>query len=419
MSIEDGASAARRRVGRHWPAVFLALVVASLAIGPQWILARHLPASWLTLAIPAHKALLLAAVLASAARYGLRLGIRNWPIFAVLLLMMETALLADLDPRLTAEKVALAAFGLALPFGLVHLIVTPQTRSRWALLLTLLPVLCVALGVALQWLEVRGAYYGSASRGLRLHGATNAGWLAFLAFAGFAIALHEAIRRRQAGFLALAAGNAVLVVLTGGRMGMIASIVFATAYAGLAESVHARLGRIGTAALAIVAALALSLLSVTLVQGHYPDGIEDIADLTGRGRIWSAFLAQFLESPVFGRGLGAGALSASYYDLPHNEYLRLLLEGGVIGFAVFAGAVLLWGRQVLARVGQPDRGFVAAMFLALAAYAFTDNVLIMPPGLVPFLYLGVILSEPPAAVPPRPAPGVDEAATTGPAGRPE
>ena len=34
--------------------------------------------------------------------------------------------------------------------------------------------------------------FGSQGRGLRLQGASNAAWLAFLAFTGFAVALHEA-----------------------------------------------------------------------------------------------------------------------------------------------------------------------------------------------------------------------------------
>jgi hypothetical protein len=45
-------------------------------------------------------------------------------------------------------------------------------------------------------------------------------------------------------------------------------------------------------------------------------------------------------------------------------------------------------------VAPGERGFVGALFLALAVYALTDNILTMVPALVPFLYLALILGEP-------------------------
>ena len=118
--------------------------------------------------------------------------------------------------------------------------------------------------------------------------------------------------------------------------------------------------------------------------------------VAGRGRdtIWLHYLGLVQERPLLGHGLGAGLLGRSYYDLPHNEYLRLLVEGGILGLVLYGGAVVLWGRQVLARVDVRERPFVRALFAALAVYALTDNVLTMAPGLVPFVYLALILGEP-------------------------
>ena len=62
---------------------------------------------------------------------------------------------------------------------------------------------------------------------------------------------------------------------------------------------------------------------------------------------------------------------------------------------------MLWGRQVLARVDAGERAFVRALFAALAVYALTDNILTMAPGLVPFVYLALMLGEPYAARPAR------------------
>ena len=86
--------------------------------------------------------------------------------------------------------------------------------------------------------------------------------------------------------------------------------------------------------------------------------------------------------------LGA-AEHGTYHELPHNAYLRLLVDGGLVGAALYGIAVLLWAWRVLEVVRRGERAFVWALLLALGAYAFTDNVLIMPAGVIPFFYLAV------------------------------
>jgi len=71
------------------------------------------------------------------------------------------------------------------------------------------------------------------------------------------------------------------------------------------------------------------------------------------------------------------------------------MDGGLVGAALYAAAVLLWGRRVLGLIRPGERGFVLALFLALGVYALTDNVLLMPAGLLPFLYLAVMRTPAP------------------------
>jgi O-antigen ligase len=393
-AIPIGARArlARAWLGRRWPTVFLGSVLASFAIGPQWVLAHDLPYRLLVLAIPAQELLLIAALAANAVRYGVRPGIASWPLLAVLLLLLQSVLLADLDPRLTVTRMAVAALGLALPWSLPEVVLEPGTRARYALLIALLPCLCVALGLALQAAGVHAAYTGSATRGLRLHGASNAGWLACLALAGFAIALHEAIRARGAGFACLAGINVVVGVLTGGRMGVGAGVAFTLVYCLLDDGIRTGLRRARWPLIGLGLAAALLLLGWLVIQSYHEP--EDSLDMSGRDALWARHFDQFRQSPSFGRGLGATGLVKSYFDLPHNVYLRLLVEGGVVGCLLYGGAILLWGRQVIARVEPSERAFVHALWLALAVYALTDNILTMPPTLMPFIYLGLMLGEP-------------------------
>ena len=403
LSLCVAACVACGWLGRRRPGTLLALVLASFAIGPQWVLAGYVPKAVLALALPLQKGLLIAALAANLQRFGVRPGITNWPLLAVVLLALSSVLRADPDPRLHLGLMALAALDLALPWSLAQMIVAPGSRARLAWLLALLAPACVAAGLVLDLLDVRGLYFGSTTRGLRLHGATNAGWLAFLAFAGFAIALHEAVRGRQRGMAVLAAVNLALVVLSGGRMGMAACLVLALTYLAGARAAALLAGRPAALALGLGGGLALLLLlGAALGESQRLDALQHVLRLSGRDTIWLHYLELVQERPLLGHGLGAGLLGRSYYDLPHNEYLRLLVEGGIIGLVLYGGAVVLWGRQVMARVEPRERAFVRALFTALAVYALTDNILTMAPGLVPFVYLALILGEP---YPPGPGSG--------------
>lgn len=370
------------------PTLVLLLVLASFAIGLTWLLEEFLPSRLLTLVTPAHKGLLVIALIGYALRYGVRTEIPNWPVLAVAVLLLQTVLLADLEPRLSSAESVIAAFALALPWIFVHMVIAPGTRAHFALVIMLLPALCVAAGVIAQALDILPVFNGR-----KLRGANNSGWFACLAFVGSAVAFHEAVRTAKTGFAYLAALNVSFAIASGGRMGIFACLVQAVVYGLTSAEVRARLRRfaiplvIGGSFVAVVLVSYLPFLSRRMVGR---DGTD--LDLSGRGEIWASYLQDFLHAPWFGRGLGATALG-SYYELPHNEYLRLLVEGGVAGFVLFAGAILLWGRQVLKHAAPGERPFVAALFLTLAIYATTDNVLLMPPALIAFAYLGVILSE--------------------------
>jgi teichuronic acid biosynthesis protein TuaE len=397
MNTELAIPGARARLtrawlGRRWPTLLLSIVLASFAVGPQWLLTRELPYNLLVFAIPAQQALLLAALACNAFRFGIRPGVVGWPLLAVLLLLLQSVTAADLDPRLTVTRMMIAAFGLALPWSLPELAVESGMRARYALLIALLPSLCAGVGLVLQAAGLHLALAGSATRVFRLHGASNAGWLVCLAFVGFAVALHEAIRGGRLGFSALAAVNVAIAVMTGGRMGLGAGVVFAVTYCLLDRGIRQRLARVPRPIIGFGLTAALLLFGWLLVHTYHEP--EAMLTMSGRDTIWTRYVQEFSGSPTFGRGLGATALVSAYFGLPHNDYLRLLVEGGMVGFLVYAGAIVLWGRRMVARIDPGERAFAQAIFLALAVYALTDNLLTMPPTLMAFFYLGLMLGEP-------------------------
>ena len=120
-------------------------------------------------------------------------------------------------------------------------------------------------------------------------------------------------------------------------------------------------------------------------------------NVEGRTKIWETTWHSYLGSPVFGHGVGtADSLISRVYGSaaghPHNDYLRLLHDYGLVGMSLWAMgyAWLLrstwrsWQRPPEAAVLEPvawaaERRVHAAAFLSLIGVALamvTDNVIV-------------------------------------------
>ncbi|MDX2006837.1 MAG: O-antigen ligase family protein [Meiothermus sp.] len=110
-------------------------------------------------------------------------------------------------------------------------------------------------------------------------------------------------------------------------------------------------------------------------------------NMMGRGDFWVATWQSFLESPWTGKGAGSASntIIARFGERithPHNDYLRLLHDYGLIGCLFFAAAfmLMLWSAltawlRAYSR-GSPSATLHFAAFLALAGIALsstTDN----------------------------------------------
>lgn len=377
--------------GSSYPAATLLVVLATFAIGPQWLAQGVLPHTTTELFGPLQKGLLLLSLLLWGLKFGLRLNLCVPILTAIGILGASSLVFADRPEALTEARVVLAAFGLAAPLLATGANLSgPVLRFRIGLLIVLLPVLCIALGVILHGLDLRALTVA----GGRLQGASNAGWLGFIAYVGFAVALHEATQRRPLTFATLALVNVAIAVFSGGRMAVFACVTHLLAYGTLSPVFRDLLGRAGWVLLFLIgASLPAVVFSVPLLQERMIESDGSGLNLSGRGNNWTHSLQMFLDAPVFGKGLGASEIVRSYFDLPHNEYLRLLADGGLFGATVMAIGTLVWARALLRRTPASDGAFVHAAIVSLAVFALTDNVLLMPCGMIPFLWFAVLSSN--------------------------
>lgn len=383
------------------PTGLFLVTLAALAVRPQVYLGGpEVGIGW-----GLHQTLLLAALLINAAKHGVRKTI-NWPVVALAAVFALNLAFGELDPKVNL-LLMLSAFGvLAMPWLFTQVVLAPGSRRVCALTIASLPILSVALGGALTVLGMHPFF------GFRLEGATgNAAVFALLAFTGFAVALHESTRRGRPFLGVLAAVNLALVVLTATRMAIFASLLFLVVYVAVSPSLREqwRRRRIELLVGAGMVATAVWYYWPTLTWRIY-NSRYGVFRMSGRDELWPFYYDQFQMSPIFGRGLGSGFVGALYWlkfavPLPHNEYLHLLVVGGVVGAAACFAAIFWWFRQLWQTVASDDRRFLLALLPALATYAVTDNVLTYATGLALFAYLGVLLT--------RSAPGLEDSTKRG------
>ena len=111
------------------------------------------------------------------------------------------------------------------------------------------------------------------------------------------------------------------------------------------------------------------------------------SSLSGRTGIWALGGEYFRDQPAFGGGFGLTATDEFHQRLKalfgveytHNQYLEVLLNGGLVGFSLYLfmvaeAAWLAWRRVVPERLA-PARNFLSVLLLgwAISAWSETSN----------------------------------------------
>jgi O-antigen ligase len=146
----------------------------------------------------------------------------------------------------------------------------------------------------------------------------------------------------------------VSVLLTASRGALVATVIATS----IVVWSFARLGRrakVTTVLLISVTAAGVHAVTPASSWQRLAKGREELAtgDISYRLVIWRAGAREFLARPT--AGVGAGAFRVAVEPAlgrawaAHNTYLAILVEQGLIGFAIFAtmGALLLWRARAM------------------------------------------------------------------------
>ena len=165
-----------------------------------------------------------------------------------------------------------------------------------------------------------------------------------------------------------------------------------------AAAARAGIGRDAGLGIGLLAmAVLIPLLLVAMGQSSPLNRIGTIAETSSyspRLEIWRRGLEAWRHRPLLGSGLGTFATATApyftrdegvVYTRAENEYLDLLVEGGVLGLALmalFLGALARSGRDALSGARTPRDRFVVtgALFgiLTLAIHSLSDFALHIP-----------------------------------------
>ena len=193
--------------------------------------------------------------------------------------------------------------------------------------------------------------------------------------------LNESLGKATLVCVLLACSAEILLAMlySGSRMSLpvtgVSIIVMTALFFG--SSARGKAGRM-TSLLAAVAAIGFVLLSVplALIQRYSPGLTQE-----GRLAIWKETAVLIRHYPVFGCGLGTFVSAIQKYrtslplnlvDYAHNDYLQLLAEMGVVGFAIVL-AILLISFRILFRSAQEELGQTRRA-LAIASAASLSGI---------------------------------------------
>ena len=348
------------------------------------------------------KAAVLLVILVLALRQGVVLEPLRLVLPAVLAVSAVLSLLPIHDGLLrSSPDVAVRAFlGYVLPWT-VLLVRWRRDQVRAMLRFAMvLPILTIPLGIVMHVAGIWNmlSYLDGTPR---LQGSSIPAHLAMLAVVGVlaaavATVTDPASERMAAWTMRL---NLLLCVATFTRVGILAAAIVLLGLIAWCLSREGRLRPRARAATAwSVGFLVLGGLVAlpALLARSSGNSYEGSFNTSGREQAWPFYLSLGDASPLIGRGLGFSSVAqetlkpigVQTLEAPHNEYIHLYVDGGVVLLALFLlGLALVLARA--AEVGHRAGLVVGAFGLALAVYAVTDNPFSTPQFSVP---LAIVLA---------------------------
>jgi O-antigen ligase len=334
----------------------------------------------------------------------LRFGPRLDPLCPAwaFLAMLITGLVHGLYPGMTASDSLRSAIGSITPFVFCFSRVPRSWAEAIIRAAKWCPVIAVVACIPLAIAGIRPLFVESG--GARLAGLGHPAFLANVCMPAIYACLIQLHREGRRGDLLLLIVNGLILVLTGARAPLFYAVaVTALSLLSIRSTVFSARDRVMLILSALTMLPVLAVLAGALGDVRLFNVVANEAgNLSGRGLLWPSFEDAAAQSPWFGWGAGSGnavipADSAIVQQLhtwaAHNEYLRIDVEGGLIGRTLLIGLFAGWVIVHTRRLPASDRRIIRLAFVAYAGHAATDNVLISTPACVMFAFVTAVFAR--------------------------
>lgn len=274
-----------------------------------------------------------------------------------------------------------------------------------------------AVMAVVQWATGTGPVNNGVMRstGTLAHPNSAAALFALCVLVTFSVLVER--RTGRALQLALLGTFLAALVSTGSIGGFTATLAMCVVYLfsrAVRRADRIALGVVGLAAVAY-AAVASPVGAGRLEE--YSGGSSDETSLEWRLQAWETVLAAWRRHVALGNGLGSTQANTILVgNIPHNEYVRLLAEIGVVGLAAVVVCAVLFARAIArrARTSQvPSAASLAHAVLAgTAVNALAANSMLYTSSFYLTLFLLASCWRATASPPPAPPPATALPGTT-------
>ncbi len=385
-------------IGVALPNLFIWLALMSVIFSPQCVLIEKMYGIELD---SFQKAFILLALLIYFLVYGARWK-DTQPIYVYLIMLLFTFILSSWHFNLELYQPFKTFAGLVLGWLLFCIKWDSKFKNKYLLSITLMPILSVFIGIIFNFMDLYPLYIIEYTGAFRLQGLSMPPHLAMLAAVGFSVAIIQAAENKKL-YLLIAIINFTILVATGTRGALIFCLLVGILYV-LNQLKNVLYGKVFSLISLIIFILIVSVVAhayLPQMQARIMNNSFEDSSFNSSGRLeaWKFFFSEALVNPWFGRGLGSstaandGELNSSF-RVPHNEYLRIFFDGGLVGLLLVLSSYYIVFKSLLKHIEPMKKLYLTAFLLGFALYSFVDNTLSTPQFQIPFFwYLGILKSK--------------------------
>jgi teichuronic acid biosynthesis protein TuaE len=307
-------------------------------------------------------------------------------IFVYLVLFAYTFALSSRPTSLDFLQITKTFAGVIFGWVIAGLILPARFSKRIQNLLVWLPLISIVIGAVLTGLGLWNVYEFEFGTGVfRLRGAQKAAQLASLSVIAIAAGLSHLLKAQSKNFnLSMILLNLGILVATSGRAALVMGVLII-----LYVVIPPLVKRLQTNWIIPRHVLILVTFFVIVVFVAIPIVIDrtftsyNLTDLgintSNRWPTWQFYWQQASTNLAFGRGLGANVVlpanaTTIILGAPHNEYLRTIVDSGIVGLLLVVIGLFATMREVLSKVTGVDHKVLLALFITVLAVAFIDNI---------------------------------------------